>query len=204
MIISSIHKFIREIRLSLERYFIKNRKSKSIICNNCLGGILSHDFRLQFSSPFVNLWIPTSQYVELLNQIDDLGKFNLIELPSNANQYPIGLLNGKWRIHFQHYKTINEAKYKWSERIKRMDFSDLYVIMVETCGCTYEDLVSFDKLPFKNKIALVHRPYPEIKCAFYIKGYNGKGENGEILWPSHFWGTCLYDQVNWVRFLNLK
>lgn len=203
MIINSIHKFIREIRLSLKRqYSIKNKKT--IICNNCLGGILSHDYRLQFASPFVNLWIPTKEYIELLNKIDDIKEFNLIDISYSEYKYPIGLLNEKWTLHFQHYKTFIEAEHKWTERIKRMNFSDLYVILVETYSCTYEDLLSFDKLPFKNKIALVHRPYPEIKSAFYIKGYNGKGENGEILWPSHFWGTCLYDQVNWTRFLNLK
>ena len=62
-----------------------------------------------------------------------------------------------------HYKSYEEACKKWSERVDRMDVDNMYIILVETHSSTYEDLMQFDKLPFRNKIILAHKEYPNIK-----------------------------------------
>ena len=199
-----IWQFFRDIRLGYKRMRIKSNNSRTIICNNCLGGVVASDFRLRFCSPFVNLWIPTNHYVEILNNIHSLSKYSIQNITMEDGKYPIGLLNNKWELHFMHYKSFEEAVAKWTERIKRMDLENLYVICVETHSATYEDLVNFDKLPLKNKILITHKPYPEFKSAATINNYDGLNINGEILKPSNKWGMRLYDQINWIKFLDLR
>ena len=198
------YKICRRVRLRFQRWKIKEgaEAKRSIVCNNCLGGVLSNNYNIQFCSPFVNLWIPIPHYIEICENIYNLKDFSLSDITPRDNKYPIGLLNGKWTIHFMHYKTFDEAKNKWMDRINRIDYTKLYFILVET-SCTIDDLLSFDKLPFNKKIALVQNPHKKIKSTFHVKGYAG-GKNGEILWPSHIWGTCLYDQFDWLNFLDLN
>ena len=194
----------RCFRLRYYRSRIKNNKDLTIICNNCLGGVLYHNFGMRFCSPFVNLMIPTSHYIELLVKINKIADYEIIDITPAGNKYPIGLLNYKWELHFMHYKTYDEAYRKWKERCQRIDFESLYVVLVETHSARYSDLYAFDKLCIKNKIMLTSKPYPEFKCAFPIKGFDGVNLNGEILWPSNRWGACKYDQVDWLGFLNLR
>lgn len=145
--------------------------------------------------------IPASEYVQMLNDLDCVnGDFIQI---SSDNPYPLALLANKYHIHFMHYSSYEDAISVWNKRVVRMDNANLYVILVETSSCTYEDLLNFDKLPYKNKNALVHKAYPELKCAKVIKNYDGKNLNGEILSYSSFGGARLYDQVDWRTFLNL-
>ena len=116
--------------------------------------------------------------------------------------YPVGDLNG-CQIHFMHYHTFEEAFAKWKARSRRINFQNLLVILVERDGCTYEDLQAFDQLPFTNKVAVVHRPYPDIKSALVFPGYENREEVGTITdWVSRFSGRKIYDKVDWIEILN--
>lgn len=85
-----------------------------------------------------------------------------------------------------------------------MDLENAYCILVETVSCKYEDLVAFDNLPFKHKIILVHKEYPELIHSQVIKGFDGKNLHGDILRFTDFFGSRMYDQVDWIRFLELN
>lgn len=176
---------------------------RSIICNNCLGGMVSHDFALQFCSPFVNLMIPANHYIEILKNLKDIRNWEFQDITPEGNDYPIGLLNSLWEVHFIHYKTYDEAVEKWFLRLARMRTDELYLILVETASCSINELFEFDKLPFKHKIAVTHKPYQSVRCAKYISGYDGKNLNGELFWRSNKWRGRLYDAIDWKRFLNL-
>lgn len=199
-----IWNLMRKCRLWLCTFGMTKRPNISIICNNCLGGMLYHDFGIRFNSPFINLMIPTPQYIELLNELDSIKKFDVVDITPNGNRYPIGLLHNKYELHFMHYDSFVEAKDKWKQRVERIDVENLYVILVETHSSCYQDLVNFENLSFKNKIIVTHKAYPEIKCSVPIKDYDGINSNGEILWPMNRWGKTKYDQIDWVSFLNLR
>ena len=199
-----IWNLFRSLRLKYYRSQIKIKTDKTIVCNNCLGGVLYHNFGMRFCSPFVNLMIPTPHFVELLSCIDKINEFDITDITPKKSRYPIGLLNSRWELHFMHYKNYDEAVIKWKERVQRMDLNNLYVVLVETHSSSYENLIDFDKLPIQNKIILTHKDYPDIKCATPIKGYDGVNLNGEILWPSNRYGACKYDNVDWLTFLDLR
>lgn len=72
---------------------------------------------------------------------------------------------------------------------------------VETDGCTIKDLERFDHLPYKNKVALTHKAYPQIKCAYYIKGYENQDGVTGLYYFRKILPLRIYDQFNWMRFL---
>lgn len=114
------------------------------------------------------------------------------------------MLERKYHLHFIHYDTFESAVNKWKKRCARMDLENAYCILVETVSCKYEDLVAFDNLPFKHKIILVHKEYPELIHSQVIKGFDGKNLHGDILRFTDFFGSRMYDQVDWIRFLELN
>ena len=99
---SSIRVFIlREIRKRINT-------SPSVVCNNCTGAMVLHEYGLQFCSPFVNLWIPPKDYLYLLHHLKDLVMADFEDITGENLQYgyPVGLLGGKVHVHFMHYHSF--------------------------------------------------------------------------------------------------
>ena len=71
-------------------------------------------------------------------------------------------------------------------------------------GAKYEDLQAFDSLPYPNKVVFTHKPYPELKSAFYIKGFENEGEVGDLFTFSGWNGEKYYDQFDYVSWFNQK
>lgn len=71
-------------------------------------------------------------------------------------------------------------------------------------GCTKKCLEEFEHLSYESKVALTHVEYPDITCGFYVKGYENCNELGNIMDFKGFWGQKVYDQFDWVKFLNQK
>lgn len=174
----------------------------SILCNMCLGGILSHERGWQFRSPFVNLMIPADEFIELISDLRNNLNSDFTDI-TKGNKYPIGLLGGRYHVHFIHYKTYQEAVGKWRERCKRIDYENLYVILVQTASCTENGLQQFATLPYRNKVALVSSDHPSSDVLYPLKKYDGKNINGEILSAEGWKGRHLYDSFNWNKFFKI-
>lgn len=163
--------------------------------------MITHDYQMPQLSPTVNLFMYPADYISFLSNLDACLNSELKQVSSDTT-YPVGELNG-CIIHFMHYHSFEEAVEKWYARSKRLVYDNLLVVMVERDGCTYNQLVEFDKLPFRHKIAVVHKPYPDIKSALVISGYEDCKEVGTITdWSSKFGGGRIYDRINWVDILN--
>lgn len=197
-----IWRLFRNIRLSRIRRRIKQGDvQRTIVCNNCLGGLLYNDFGMMFNSPFINLYISADHYVEMLYNIRDIKDWSLTDITPQYNSYPIGLLNNAWEIHFLHYKSFAEAASKWMSRTARMDMNHIYAILVETASCSHDSLLIFDRLDLK-KVAVTCRQYDDIKCSNMLRDYDGKNLNGELFYKLSF-GRYPYDYFNWQNFLDL-
>lgn len=179
-------------------------KTPSIISSNCNGGIIYHDLDLKFYSPTINLFFYPKDYIKFISNL----KYYLnCELKSPPNvqklEYPIGLIDDVM-IHFLHYNTFEEAKEKWVDRAKRVNYDNLFFIMTDRDGCTYQDIYNFDLLPYKNKVIFTSKNYPEFKSAFYINEFNRLGEVGIL---SSFKKKSIkryLDDFDYVLFLNNK
>ena len=176
-------------------------KDITIISQNCLGGIIYHDANLKFNSPTINMWIPASEFIELVRDLKHNLNGKLENITTNEG-YPLGLLNGKIHIHFIHYKDFEEVENKWSSRLERVNYDNLRIVMTENDGCSYHDLQVFDELPFEKKVVFTHKPYQEFKSSFYIRGFEKVGRVSYVMGWKGFWGARRCDEFDWIRFLN--
>lgn len=148
------------------RYDYSNKPS--IICSNCIGGIIYHNLGMPFLSPTINLWMPTSDFIKFIRNIREYVEEDLV-LVSTEKGYPIVSLKDII-IHFNHYKTFKEAKEKWNERKKRIDYDNLYIIMGDN-GLNYEEIKQLKGVQCKRLIVFTAKDYSEFDYTFQLKRY---------------------------------
>ena len=182
-------------------HFLKIKKTFinvnfSVFSSNCVGCLMLHDLNVPFNSPFVNLFLDAKDYIKYLKNPQKYNQMEFKEIASECD-YPVGML-GDLTFHFVHYNSFEEAVNAFKRRITRISYENLFVIFSERDGCTYEDLKTFDDLPYNNKVVFTHKPYADIKSAYYIEGFEGSGELGNIMaWDKKI-GNKIYDRFDFV------
>ena len=188
---------------------LKNRKHLTnhdftLIASNCVGGVILHELGLRFDTPTVNLWFESEDYIKFLENMSDYLQYELVEIQTDYS-YPVGLLNDI-KIYFQHYANFQEAKAKWEERIKRIHWDNLYIMMVQREGCDDNMVARFNDLPYKRKVIFTAKSYPDCQSAFCIP--DSEEETWEVMdlcrYKSRFTGRRWLDEYDYVGFLNRK
>lgn len=166
--------------------------------------MILHDMQCRFNSPTVNLYMSAADFLKFCR---DPGKYlNAVpvELPEKSGEYgfPVGTAEDI-TLYFMHYGSFDEARKKWIERSARADMNNVFIMMSDKNGCTYDDLLAFDALPYEHKIVFTHRPYPEIKSAYYIRGFENEDEVG-ILSDDRpgFFKRRYLDEFDYVKWFN--
>ena len=77
--------------LSKQRKRLVN-KDICLIASNCNGAMILHDLRLQFKSPFVNLWLRPKDFIKLLSSLREYMGYDLKFTTEEGIEYPVGLL----------------------------------------------------------------------------------------------------------------
>lgn len=183
--IRNIEKYIKS---RINRFKIKE-DDFTIISNNCWGTFIYKKFGLAYQSPFINLMIFAPDYiellenfsVELLSQIsfiehkDSKHKDEMLKLNIYGENYPIGILDNQYELHFLHYHSAADAKDKWLRRVDRMNVNKL--IFKFSDGDKFEDDMAkrFDNLNFENKVCFTAKEYNGLKSVVTLKKF--KNEN---------------------------
>ena len=98
-------------------------KDICIISNDCWGGEFYKNTQRPFNTPFIGLFVLAEDYVDLCINIANL-KWVVTEVDKSKVlgkvTYPVGLLDGKYEIHFMHYENFDQAKAKFEKRAKRI------------------------------------------------------------------------------------
>ena len=186
--------------LRLKRKRLKNT-APTIISNNCVAGVIYHDLGLKFTSPTINLFFKAEDYLRFVENLEYYLSLEVKEVPSSL-PYPVGRI-GDVKLYFMHYKSFEEAKAKWEERSKRVDYNNLFFIMTEREGCSFPLIQRFDSLKYDHKVILTHVPMPDVKCAYCISGFQNETEMGVVTDPKKgFWRRRYIDDFDYVRFFN--
>ncbi|MDH2923942.1 uncharacterized protein (DUF1919 family) [Nicoletella semolina] len=196
------NKFNRAIRI------LHNRRSQekllnrnlTLLSSNCTGAFILHDLNVRFNSPFVNLYLTPKDFIRYLKNIEFYQQQALTFIQT-GKPYPVANL-ANLTIHFMHYHSEQEAAKKWQERTARMNLEQLFIIMSERDGCTYQDLVEFDNLAFSNKVVFTYKVYPELKSAVHISGFEDKNQLGDLYEYVGLTGKRHYDKFDYVRWFN--
>lgn len=205
--IKSIYKLIDEKINSVVRrqYLIKLRKrfknpTLSVFASNCIGCLILHDLGVRFNSPFVNLYLNAEDYLKFLKKPREYLEMDFGKVETE-HPYPVATL-GDLTFHFVHYRDYETAVTAFKKRTERINYENLFVIFSERDGCTYEDLLTFDNLPYKNKIVFTHLPYNDVESAFYIKGFEHEEQLGSMLGWDRRIGRKIYDRFDYVQWFN--
>lgn len=192
----------------------RNRKrltnhTPTLICSNCLGGLMYHWLGLEFNSPFINLWMTGRDFLTAMENFDDFLAGGLTQVADSPYDYPVGEGILGIRVMFMHYSSWDEAMTKWNERIRRIDRGNMAVIWsnfhgLDTVSPGDDDrdmLLRFDRLPFRNKIVFVDHEVPYCRSAVRLKGYHP--QRGKNVFSPAFPSLSRYiDQFDYVSFLN--
>ncbi len=182
---------------------LKNRNF-TLLCNNCVGGVILHELGERFNTPTVNLFFDAEDYIKFLENLDYYLKQTLVEIQSNRG-YPVAKLDDI-SIYFMHYSTFDDARRIWERRSARINRNNLYVMLVQKNDCTKELLKRFDKLPYEHKVALTAKPMQNIECAYCISGseQSDRGVRDLCQYKGKITGKRWIDDFDYVGFLNMQ
>lgn len=186
--------------------------SPSILSFDCVGGVISHDLRMQFNSPTVNLFFDS--YDDFIDYVSDLRYYTGVEVlecepcvSPSGEIYPIGILPGDAehrdvKIHFLHYHSFSEARQKWVERTCRLNFDNLAVIM-QAAELDERLLARFTAIPISRKVIIAYEtPTPASSPLVFMMRSLTIFTSGRILNYNGLSGRRYVDDFDYVAFLN--
>lgn len=186
---------------------MKTKTGVTVFCSNCLGGIIYNTLGMRFDSPTINMYIKPCDFIRFLKEypvyleaerfeLQEMGKYPVVRCYKYNSEEYITLF-------CVHYKSVEEVAEKWRERSKRVT-KDIRVIMAQRDGCTNEDLMEFDKLPFK-KVCFTCKPYPKYNWAICVKSDKQNPNSGEVIdltkYVSWYSGRRLIDNFDYINFI---
>jgi uncharacterized protein (DUF1919 family) len=143
----------------------KIKNFPTIVSNNCWAGVVYHHFGERFTTPFINLFITSDDYMKLLTDLKKYLSYELEFITQEDNplgqklgDYPAAKLNDI-HIHFLHYHSQEEAEEKWNERMKRIQWDNLFIDFNENENFSEEMIGEFESLKFDKKFMLVTSDY---------------------------------------------
>lgn len=159
-----------------------NQRDFTIFSNDCYGGEIYRWFDIEYNTPFIGLFLLAPCYIKLLKNPSYYFSLNLefidhssyAEFDSSVGKigkYPIGKLDDI-EVHFIHYHSEEEARLKWTRRIKRINWTNIKVKFSADKDYATEELLSeFHKLSYEQKVSFSKIPYPAIKDNIVVSKY---------------------------------
>lgn len=192
----------------------------TILCPNCIGGVIYNRLGKRFDSPTVNLTINTSDFCDFLMHLDYYISQPLTDAGFNSHNVPCAVIKGRAdipdiTINFIHYKTFDEGCKKWNERKKRINKDNLYVIMYDIDDLNEEDynkvgyagvddLAKFESFKCNNKILLTRNKNNKKPYAHYIEP-DYSGPYPLVYLTRNALGLNVFENKwDFVKFLNKK
>lgn len=183
-----------------------NNVGFTLLCNNCIGGLILHDLKHEFNTPTINLYFNAPDYIAFLERLDYYLSREIVFSYSSKYEnalmtYPVGKIEDV-EIHFAHYDNIEEAKRKWEIRAKRMNYDNIFIIGSDRGFFTPDLLHRFLKLPYKNKIFFSARKHPADEVIFFSE-YVNQEEVADLIAHDHAW-NYYFDIVKWINTGEIK
>lgn len=177
----------------------------SLITNNCDGGVIYNHLGLKFLSPTVNLYIKDDDYVLFCENLSEfLTKGELREIKSEFD-YPVGELTcekGVVKIYFMHYNNFEEAEQKWFERVKRVNYDNLYFLYEVTDEVNENLIKRFSEIKVGEKAIITTNSKVKSPISTYIKIKKDFVFGIMLQYKSKFSSKMYLDEYDYVSFLN--
>lgn len=177
---------------------LKN-KDFTILCSNCIGGIIYHRLGIQFLSPTVNLWMHQRDFIEFAGNIRKLKEVEMQFIETDCG-YPVAKL-GNITIYFNHHKNEEDARNDWNRRMKRVNYDNLFLIMYDCEDITESDIKELGHIPCRDRLVISKKEYPHIPYVKTIKP--GKNLFGNQCIDRDWFGLRTFEKCfDYVKWLN--
>lgn len=183
----------------------RNKKDKiTILCANCIGGIIYHNLGLKFYSPTVNLTIINTSFIKFLrNQSYYLGLTPTEVYRDKYANFPCAKL-GDLELVFNHSSNFEDGAKKWNNRKTRIIESEKYVIVFDYL-LSDEDIKGLAEVNCKKLVCFTAKKYPYPYCVHlpeYAEFTDGHLHVGNMLLKT-IWGKrrfeTVFDYVGWIN-----
>ena len=149
---------LRLVGFDFYEYLELKKNTPSIIAPLCWGGNTYHSLRLQFKSPFINMYLDHGDYIKLLSNLEYYLSCDLVlkemRIETNLKRlFPVVACDDIL-LFFNHYTSFDDAKNCWERRRQRINFDNLFVMFFDEDPRVVEKFLC---LPYKRKICFV--PY---------------------------------------------
>ncbi len=201
-----------KLREKLNPYFASGRVKKlnnpnfTILSNNCWGGHVYRYFGLPYQSPTIGVYFFAEDYLRFVKNYTYYLKLPLKFIPleesvhrealkdRNEINVPIGKLDDI-EIIFLHYKTQDEAFEKWTRRVSRINWNNIFIKNSAQNGCTEEMVDEFDNIESSSKLIFVGKKLPGVQSAVLYGKDSGKLDvTDDIIYFNRY--------INLVKWLN--
>ena len=171
---------LKQENFDIDKYMRIKKNPPSIFSNTCWGGITYHSLDLEFTSPLINMYESTTDYLKLLRNPHKYmeEKLEFIETGYDIyakKNFPI-IKCGDIKLYFNHYDSFEDARDCWERRKLRIDWDNLFVMMHTDNPRLAKEFVS---LPYKKKICFVPFESEETSLVYVELCEKTKTE----LWP---------------------
>lgn len=173
-------------------------KDFSIICGNCIGGLIYNKLQVPFLSPTVNLMMLQPDLYKMVLSLNDYLSGDFEELPSK--DVPRGRLKDII-IYFTHFSTFRDGVNAWKRRRERINYDNLWVIATDRDGVTEQDIASLQKVRCKGLVVFTAKKYDYPYC-FQLKQFEGQDQIGDILQQTIYgkrYFELYFDYVKWLN-----
>ena len=174
----------------------------TIIASFCGGGTLYHDIGMRFLSPTINMAFDGKDFCTFCENLRDNVLQEITEYKTDKVTYPVGRIGDDIEIRFVHYKTFQEAKEKWEERAKRINYEKIFIMATDRDGMSSEECIRrFDNLPYK-KIMFTAKKLP-YDWAVYCPCFKHRQSVGVMTGIADIAGHRFYEKyVDILEILN--
>lgn len=166
----------------------------TIISQNCIGGVFSHDMGLEFRSPTVNLFIPAADFIKFVNNLEH---YLAAELELHwGEEYPLGKVDDV-ELHFVHYETCQQASEAWERRKKRVDLSKVLVLSTDRDGFDEAVFEQWKTISYPKLLFTARKEYADHPDALYFPKYEEFGCVPDLIPKREFYkGHMLCQKAN--------
>lgn len=202
---TAISDYNRSRRNAKERECLKD-KEPTILCNDCLAGVIMKDYNLPCNAPIINCGIKPADYIRYLRNIEHYCSCELVEKKSD-NPFPVGELVsplGNIEIEFTHYGSFKEARMLWKRRAKRMNLNNIHAILNINVyiPATEDDIKEFNSLPYHKIIITTDEKFRNSEGCRFIDLGSKKTIPGIILKNKDILGHRYYNKFDFIDWLN--
>lgn len=193
----------------LKEYLRLQKSNCSILCNNCIGGMISEELGLRFLSPTKNCATEDNKgFCDIANNLSSylnitMVKYDDWEPKFSADFYKRGIWgNCVWE--FPHNDDINEAIDVFNNKINLINTNNVAVIMTLYCD---EDISIFKEIDCKKKVGIYYKQVND-KDIVWLRNWsqpkviNKYHANWRDYAPAAMTNAFGHESpVNWIKFL---